>query len=67
MPKIQIDYVKTNIYKIVHKEEPDNYESYVGHTTDFRDRKSSHKRRCEDPNNDKNHLKEYQYIRENGG
>ena len=67
MPNTPIDYTKTIIYKIVHKEEPDNYETYVGHTTNFRKRKNSHKRRCEDPNNAKHHLKIYQYIRENGG
>jgi hypothetical protein len=67
MPRTPIDYAKTIIYKLVHKDDPDNHETYVGHTTDFRDRKSSHKRRCEDPDNSKHHLKVYQYIRENGG
>jgi hypothetical protein len=67
MPRTPIDFSKTIIYKIVHKDDPDNHESYVGHTTDFRDRKSCHKRRCEDPANTKHHFKVYQYIRENGG
>ena len=67
MPKVQIDFSKTIIYKIVHKEDPDNHDLYVGHTTDFRDRKSCHKRRCENPNDSKHHLKVYKYIRENGG
>ena len=67
MPKVQIDFSKTIIYKIVHKEDPDNHDTYVGHTTEFTKRKSSHKRRCENPNNTKHHLKVYQYIRENGG
>jgi len=67
MPKVQIDFSKTIIYKIVHKEDPDNHESYVGHTTEFTKRKNSHKRRCENPADKKHHLKVYKYIRENGG
>jgi len=67
MPKVQIDFSKTIIYKIVHKEDPDNHESYTGHTTEFAKRKCEHKRRCENPNNTKHHYKVYQYIRENGG
>ena len=41
MPRIAIDYTNTIIYKIQHN---DNDELiYVGHTTDFTKRKSSHK------------------------
>ena len=67
MPKVQIDFSKTIIYKIVHKEDPDNHESYTGHTTEFAKRKCEHKKRCLNPNNKKYHYKVYQYIRENGG
>jgi hypothetical protein len=67
MPKVQIDFSKTIIYKIVHKEDPDNHDTYVGHTTDFAKRKNSHKRRCENPADKKHNLKVYRYIRENGG
>jgi len=67
MPKVQIDFSKTIIYKIVHKEDPDNHESYTGHTTEFAKRKCEHKKRCLNPNNKNHHLKIYQYIRENGG
>ena len=67
MPKVQIDFSKTIIYKIVHKEDPDNHESYTGHTTEFAKRKCEHKKRCLNPNNKKHHLKVYKYIRENGG
>jgi len=67
MPKVQIDFSKTIIYKIVHKEDPDNHDSYTGHTTEFAKRKNCHKRRCENPADKMHHLKIYQYIRENGG
>jgi hypothetical protein len=67
MPRTPIDFSKTIIYKIVHKEDPDNHEIYVGHTTDFTNRKRCHKRGCENPNNNKHHFKVYKYIRENGG
>ena len=66
MPRTPIDFSKTIIYKIVHKEDPDNHESYVGHTTDFTNRKRGHKKTCNNQN-DRHHLKVYQYIRENGG
>lgn len=67
MPRTPIDFSKTIIYKIVHKEDPDNHESYVGHTTNFTNRKREHKSCCNNPNsNDFKHMK-YQYIRENGG
>ena len=67
MPKTSLDYSKTIIYKLVHKEEPDNHETYVGHTTDFRNRKHEHRKRCLSVTNPKHHLKVYKYIRDNGG
>lgn len=67
MPKVQIDFSKTIIYKIVHKEDPDNHDSYTGHTTEFTKRKNQHKIACLNPADKKHHLKIYQYIRENGG
>ena len=67
MPRVQIDFSKTIIYKIVHKEDPDNHESYTGHTTEFTKRKNCHKIACLNPADKKHHLKIYQYIRENGG
>jgi len=67
MPRVPIDFSKTIIYKIVHKEDPDNHDTYVGHTTEFAKRKCEHKRRCENPSDKKHHYKVYQYIRENGG
>jgi len=67
MPRTPIDFSKTIIYKIVHKEDPDNHDSYTGHTTEFTKRKNQHKIACLNPNNKKYHYKVYKYIRENGG
>ena len=41
MPLIPIDYSKTIIYKIQHKEKKELF--YIGHTTNFDSRKSQHK------------------------
>ena len=67
MPKTPIDYQNTFIYKLVHKDDLDDKNIYIGHTTHFRLRKNSHKCRCNNPNNSKYNLPIYQYIRENGG
>jgi hypothetical protein len=66
MPRISIDYNKTVIYKIV-SNDLNITQCYVGHTTDFTRRKSSHKNRCNNEKNKKHHFKVYQIIRENGG
>ena len=44
MPKKEINYQNTVIYKIQHTEKDDLI--YVGHTTDFKRRKSEHKKHC---------------------
>lgn len=62
MPKTPIDYSKTIIYRIVCKD-PTIKECYVGSTTDFTRRKSTHKAKC---NNNKYNYNIYQFIRENG-
>ena len=63
MSKKSIDYSNTIIYKIYCKDECIT-DIYIGHTTNFIQRKSSHKTEC---NNEKNYLKIYKIIRENGG
>jgi len=66
MPKKEIDYAKTIIYKIVCNDL--NIEDcYVGHTTDFTKRKSSHKFSCNTETHRTYNLKVYQMIREHGG
>ena len=56
------DYSKTLIYKTQHQDKPELL--YIGSTTDFRDRKYSHKGNCNNPNIN---FKLYQLIRDNGG
>ena len=63
MPKENIDYSNTIIYKIYCIDETIK-DIYVGHTTHFIQRKYQHKLLC---NNLKNVLKIYKIIRENGG
>jgi hypothetical protein len=67
MPRTPVDYSKTLIYKLVHKEDYDNANIYVGSTTDFRKRKNNHKSSCSNEKNEDYNDKKYQYIRDNGG
>ena len=67
MPKNDIDYSKIIIYKIIHKEDYDNKNIYIGSTTNFVNRKNRHKNCYNNPNDKKYHLKMYENIRENGG
>ena len=67
MPRTPIDYSKTIIYKLVHKEDYDNANIYIGNTTDFRKRKNSHNKSCNTEKDKKYNKKKYQYIREKGG
>jgi len=63
MPKKVVDYSNTIIYKICCKDETLT-DLYVGHTTNFIQRKYAHKFAC---NNLNNNLKIYSTIRCNGG
>jgi hypothetical protein len=65
MPKAEIDYSNTIIYKIVCKDQliPD---VYVGHTTNFVQRKYSHKQSCYNIKSPCYNLKLYKTIRDNG-
>lgn len=66
MPKTEIDYSNTIFYKITCKYE-DNNELYVGHTTNFVQRKSAHKNSCNNPKSLSYPLKLYKTIRDCGG
>jgi len=66
MPRTNINYQRTIIYKIVCND-LNIKDIYVGHTTDFVKRKYSHKERCNNPNSKKYNLKIYKIIRENDG
>ena len=67
MPKLPTDYSKTIIYKLVHNEDYDNANIYIGSTTDFIRRKNKHKSDCNCEKSKAYNQKNYQYIRENGG
>jgi hypothetical protein len=67
MPKLPIDYSNTTIYKLVHKEDYSNANTYIGSTTDFIRRKNNHKTACNNEKNKEYNYKKYQYIRDNGG
>ena len=45
MPKVEIDYSQTIIYKICCKD-PNITDIYIGHTSNFIQRKHNHKTNC---------------------
>ena len=65
MPKISINYGNCCIYKIEHIKN-DTF-IYVGHTTNFKQRKAQHKNTCNNEKHSKFNLKLYTMIRLNGG
>jgi hypothetical protein len=66
MPKVEIDYSNTVIYKITCND-PNVTDSYVGHTTNFVQRKSAHKNGVTNEKSPCYNLKLYRTIRDNGG
>jgi hypothetical protein len=66
MPKKNIDYSKTVIYKIVCND-LNITDLYVGHTTDFIKRKYAHKKVCNTETDKGYNFKIYKMIRDNGG
>ena len=66
MPKTEIDYSNTIIYKITCKNK-DITDVYVGHTTNFVQRKHSHKQNCINQKAANYKCKLYEVIRSNGG
>ena len=67
MPRTPIDYSKTIIYKLIHKEDYNNANIYIGSTINFIVRKNKHKYCCNNENLIEYNEKKYRYIRENGG
>lgn len=65
MPKKEMDYSKTVIYKIICID-PKITDVYVGHTTNFTKRKYTHKDSCTNENSNRHNLNVYRFIRENG-
>ena len=66
MPKTEIDYSNTIIYKITCKN-PEITDVYVGHTTNFVQRKHAHKQNCINEKALNYKCKLYNVIRTNGG
>ena len=66
MPKVEIDYTQTIIYKICCKDTLIT-DIYVGHTTNFTKRKNQHKTSCSNENDKKYKQYVYEFIRQNGG
>jgi hypothetical protein len=66
MHKTEVDYSNTIIYKIYCNDE-NIKELYVGHTTNFVQRKYAHKQSSININMRENNTKLYKTIRENGG
>lgn len=66
MPRKPIDYSNTHFYKIVCKD-LNVKDLYIGHTTNFKNRKLDHKKNCLNPNSKKYNFPVYCFIRENCG
>jgi hypothetical protein len=66
MPKTDIDYSNTIIYKITCKDE-NVTDVYVGHTTNFVQRKHAHKQGCINNKSSNYNCKLYEVIRNKGG
>jgi hypothetical protein len=66
MPHCDIDYSNTIIYKITCKDQEVS-DIYVGHTTNFVQRKHAHKQTCNNPNAVSYNCKVYRIIRTHGG
>jgi len=67
MPKTPINYANTCMYKIFKEGETDINNIYIGHTTDFRCRKGTHKSNCNNPKSTEYNTKKSKFIRDNGG
>jgi hypothetical protein len=65
MPKYNIDYKKSIIYKIEHLENPELL--YVGSSTNFIKRKQQHKLNCHNETGFHYNIRVYKMIRDNGG
>ena len=67
MLKKIIDYSKTQIYKIKHKDDINDEYIYIGHTTNWDKRKEQHQCSCNYKKELGYNTKKYIHIRENGG
>ena len=67
MPKKVPDYSNSSIYKLAHKQDFNNENIYIGSTTNFIQRKKTHKKACNNEKHKNYNIKLYQHIRQNGG
>jgi hypothetical protein len=67
MPKVPIDFSKTCIYKLVHVDDLNDENIYIGSTTNMINRKCRHHRACYDEKDHEYNSNKYKFIRENGG
>jgi hypothetical protein len=65
MPHNPINYANTIMYEIVCND-IDITVCYIGHKTDFKTRRNSHKSKCYNVNSKGCNLIVYQFIRDNG-
>jgi len=65
MPRKPIAYSNTIIYKLCCND-PNITEVYVGHTTNWTNRKNEHKSNCNNENSKKYNLQVYTFIRDHG-
>lgn len=66
MPKLQKDYSQTIIYKLCCNDTTIT-DIYIGHTTNFNQRKHNHKTNCCNENSKNHNLNVYKFIRNYGG
>ena len=66
MPKHPVNYDNTIIYKLVCRDLSVK-DVYVGHTTDFKNRKNQHKNSCNNEKAKDYSNRKYEFIREHGG
>lgn len=66
MPRTNINYTNTSIYKLCCKD-LNIIELYVGHTTDMKKRKNHHKTACNNEKDKQHNYDVYKFIRANGG
>jgi len=66
MPKVDIDYSNTLFYKI-YCIDPSINDMYIGHTTNFVQRKHAHKQGCKNTRSSNYNCKLYNFIRANKG
>ena len=60
------DYSKSVVYKICCRD-PSITDCYVGSTTNLVQRRSTHKRSCNNPSHKSHHLRVYEFVRQHGG